>query len=61
MSDERQHHLRSRLKQVSMNNWNYTDTFLIIHHKMLNISLWNRTIGYRIIQCVLGLLAYRVV
>jgi len=26
MSDERQHHLRSRLKQVLMNNWNYTDT-----------------------------------
>jgi hypothetical protein len=38
MSDERQHHLYSRLKQVSMTNWNYTDKFLIIHHKMTKIS-----------------------
>ena len=34
MSDERQHHLYSRLKRVSMTNWNYTDKFLIVHHKM---------------------------
>ena len=37
MSDERQHHLYSRLKRVSMTNWNYTDKFLIIQHKMTNI------------------------
>ena len=30
MSDERQKYLRSLLKHVSMNNWNYTEYILVI-------------------------------
>jgi hypothetical protein len=31
MSDDRQQHLRSRLKHVSMNNWNYTEYIPVVH------------------------------
>jgi hypothetical protein len=42
MSDDRQQHLRSRLKHVSMNNWNYTEYIPVVHHDLAN----NSTITY---------------
>jgi len=36
MSDEHQQHLRSQLKHVSMNNWNYTEYIPVVSHYLID-------------------------
>ena len=36
MSDEHQKHLRSQLKHVSVNNWNYTEHIPVVLHYLID-------------------------
>ena len=36
MSDKCKQHLRSRLKHVSMNNWNHTEYIPVVPHSLTN-------------------------